>query len=73
MKDPFKNYDAWLQSGNPADDPEDEMCETCGTAMVWEDNVDIDEDTGRARLCGGSWTCPSRSCGSTTEPPEAEE
>lgn len=63
MKDPFKNYDQWLQSGNPADDPDPEVCEKCGETMEWEDDVDLDEETGRPRASGGSWSCPNRNCG----------
>jgi len=70
MRDPFRNYDAWLQHGNPADDPDPEICDVCGETMEWEDDVDVDEDTGRARACGGSWGCTNRDCGKPEEPPE---
>jgi hypothetical protein len=61
MSNPFKNYDNWLQQGNPADEEDAEICEDCGEFMEFEDDVDVDEDTGRAYVCGGSWTCPK--CG----------
>lgn len=58
MSDPFAGYDDWLQKGNPAEEPDDEICETCGEIMEYEDGVDVDEETGKAYLCFGGWTCP---------------
>ena len=59
MSDPFENYDTWLQKGNPAEDDFDpEYCPKCDSEMVYEDDVDVDED-GRASLCYGGWTCPN--------------
>jgi len=70
MSDPFRNYDQWLQQGNPADEPDPEFCETCDQAMEWDVDVDVDEDTGRARACGGSWHCTNENCGKPEEPSE---
>lgn len=59
MGDPFRNYDNWLQKGNPADEPDDEICEECGAIMEYEDDVDVDEETGKPYISGGSFTCPN--------------
>lgn len=72
MSDPFRNYDRWLNSGNPADEPEipeEGYCPHCGEEMSFEADVDCDEETGKAYYCGGgSWSCENKNC-----PPEKEE
>lgn len=71
MRDPFSNYDNWLQKDNPAeipDIPDEGYCPHCGEEMECEADVDVCEETGRAFVCGGNWICTNRNC-----PPEKEE
>ena len=71
MSDPFRNYDNWLQKDNPAemdDTPDEGFCPHCGEEMAFEPDVDVCEETGRAFLCGGGWSCENKNC-----PPEKED
>jgi hypothetical protein len=59
MSDPFAGYDDWLQKGNPDEEPEPKFCEACDAVMEYEDDVDVDEETGKAYVCFGGWSCPN--------------
>ena len=63
-------HDRWLNAGNPADEEDDEICDVCGECMEYEEDVDVDEDSGRAYVCGGGWCCTNKNCGE--EDPEEQ-
>lgn len=65
-------YDSWRTHDPASDEPEADICETCGSVMEWEDDVDVDEETGRAYRCGGHWSCKNPSCGED-EPAEEKD
>ena len=56
-------YDSWLTHDSASEEADPEICETCKELMEWRDDVDVDEDTGKAYLCGGSWHCRNKNCG----------
>jgi hypothetical protein len=65
--DPFRNYDAWLERDNPANDPEPPECDKCGQHMEWEEDAERCEETGRVVSAGGSWSCMNQDCGLDNE------
>lgn len=73
MKDPFKDFDNWLQSGNPTEEPDAEECDRCGGDMVFIPEVGECEESGRMFMSGGYWKCPSRRCGGTSDATEDDE
>lgn len=60
-------YDSWKTHDPVSEEAEADICPTCSACMVWESDVDVDEDTGRAYVCGGSWRCENPNCGVTEE------
>lgn len=73
MRDPFSNYDRWLQRGNPAEEPDAEECETCGADMIFTPDVGECEESGRMFISGGRWECPSRRCGGISDALDEDE
>jgi hypothetical protein len=55
-------HENWLQSGNPADDPDLILCEFCEEPMEFGEDFDYDEDTGRVVSVGSSWSCCNQKC-----------
>lgn len=66
-------HDNWLQSGNPADEPEGPDCNICGNCLEYEEDFDMDEETGRVYRSGGSWHCTNEHCGETAQEEEQDE
>lgn len=66
-------YDSWLTEGSSSEEGEPDICETCGELMEWEDDVDVDEYTGKAYLSGGGWCCRNKNCGKDEKPPETSK
>ena len=65
-------YDSWKTHDPASEEAEQDICETCGELMEWVDDVDVDEETGKAYLCGGNWHCPNKNCGQEQKPSEEE-
>ena len=55
------NYDAW-KTTPPPEEPE-EICDTCGSFMEWEEDGEYDPEVGRVVSCGGAWHCTNKHCG----------
>lgn len=44
-------------STNYHEETDDQYCPVCAEPMQWEDEVDVDDDTGEPFVCGGDWVC----------------
>jgi hypothetical protein len=64
----MKNYDAWKTS--PPPEEAEEICDTCGCLMEWEEDGEYDPESGRVVSSGGGWECPNKHCGEKEETDE---
>ena len=44
-------------SYNYHEEADDQYCPRCTEPMRWEDDIDVDADTGQPFVCGGDWVC----------------
>lgn len=63
-------YDSWKTLDETLESPDEEICSICGETMEFREDVDVDEETGRAYLCGGGWHCCNKDCGKDEKPTE---
>jgi hypothetical protein len=64
----MKNYDAWKTS--PPPEEAEEICDTCGCLMEWEEDGEYDPESGRVVSSGGGWECTNKHCGEKEETDE---
>jgi hypothetical protein len=62
------NYDAWKTS--PPPEEAEEICDTCGCLMEWEEDGEYDPESGRVVSSGGGWECTNKHCGEKEETDE---
>jgi hypothetical protein len=49
-------------SYNYHEEADDRYCTRCHEPLHWDDDIDVDEETGKAFVSGGDWLCLNPDC-----------